>query len=88
MNMAENDNGPKSGRIPTATLRFDDREQMRGWLKALRDAIDDGFAAGDDATRRFKKRVLSRAEARRKLCEAERSIEELLSLAERALDNK
>ena len=87
-NMAENDNGPKSGRIPTESLRFDDREQMCEWLKALRDAIDDGIAAGDDATRCFKKRVLSRAEARRKLREAENSIEGLLSLAERALDNK
>ena len=88
MNMAENDNEPKSRRTPTASLRFDDGEQMREWVKALRDAIDDGIAAGDDATRRFSKRVLSRAEARRKLREAESSIEGLLSLAERALDNK
>jgi hypothetical protein len=86
--MDENDNGPKSGRMPTASLRFDDREQMREWLKALRDAIDDAIAAGDDATRRVRKRVLSRAEARRKLREAESSIDGLLAVAESALDTK
>jgi hypothetical protein len=86
--MSDNDNGPKSGRIPAASLRFDDPEQMREWLKALRDATDDAIAAGDDATRRFSKRVLSRAEAKRKLREAEGSIESLLAHAEAAFDNK
>ncbi len=76
---------PKSDRVPTASLRLDDGEQMRQWLKALRDATNDTIAAGDDATRPFSKRVLSRAEARRKLREAESRIDELLTLAESAL---
>jgi hypothetical protein len=84
--MSDNDKTPKSDRIPMASLRFDDREQMRPWLKALRDATNDAIAAGDDATRPFSKRVLSRAEAKRKLREAESSLEELLTLAESALD--
>lgn len=86
--MEENNNGPKSGRILTERLHFDDRTRMREWLKALRDKIDDGLAAGEDATRRFSDRVLSRAEARRKLCEAETGIESLLALAENALETK
>ena len=86
--MEQNDNGPKSGQIQTERLRFDDREHMREWLKALRDATDDAIAAGQDATRRFRKRVLSRAEARRKLRDAESSIESLLALAESALETK
>ena len=84
--MNENEKTPKSNRVPTARLRFDDREQVRPWLKALRDATNDAIAAGDDATRPFSKRVLSRAEARRKLREAESSLDELLTLAEGALD--
>jgi hypothetical protein len=86
--MDEKDNGPKSGQILTEWLHFDDRERMREWLKALRDATEDALAAGEDATRRFSQRVLSRAEARRKLHEAEDKIEGLLTLAESALETK
>jgi hypothetical protein len=86
--MTEKDNGPKSGRFQTERLRFDDVEQMREWLKALREATDDAIGAGEDATRRFSKRVLSRAEVRRKLREAEDSIESLIAYAEAALENK
>jgi hypothetical protein len=86
--MQQDDNGPKSGRVRAESLHFDDRERMREWLNALRDAIDDAIGAGDDATRRFSKRVLSRAETRRKLREAESSIESLLVLAENALETK
>ena len=86
--MDENNNGPKSGRVPTVTLSFNNREHLREWLTALRDATDDALAAGEDATRRVRRRVLSRAEARRKLREAEAKIDGLLTLAESALDTK
>jgi hypothetical protein len=86
--MEQNDNGPKSGPVRTERLHFEDRDRMRDWVKALRDAANDAVAAGTDATRRFSKRVLSRAEARRKLRDAERSIEGLLAVAERALETK
>jgi len=86
--MDENDNGPKSHQTLTATLNFNDPERAREWLTALREATDDALAAGDDATRRVRRRVLSRAEARRKLREAETKIEGLLTLAESALNAK
>ena len=86
--MDENDNAPESGRVLASSLCLDDPEGRRMWLKALRESIDDALAAGDDATRRFSKRVLSRAEARRKLREAGDSIDALLAMAERALETK
>ncbi len=58
---------------------------MGQWLNSLRDVIDDTLAAGDDATRPLRERVLSRAEAQRKLREAESSLKGLLTLAEGAL---
>jgi hypothetical protein len=57
----------------------------RAWLIALRSAVEDAVSAGEDATRRPSERVLSRAEARRQLHEAERTIEHLLSLDEQGL---
>jgi vacuolar-type H+-ATPase subunit H len=83
--MSANDNGPSSGRFPLSTLRFDDHERVAAWLKSLREQIDDGLAAGEDATRRIRRRVLSRAEARRKLRAATAGIDELMEMAERAL---
>ena len=53
------------------TLTSTDVPDHVAWLSALRAAIDDALAAGEDATRRLSERVLSRAEARRKLREAE-----------------
>lgn len=53
------------------------------WLAALRAAIDDALAAGEDATRRLPLRVLSRAEARRKLQEAEMRIAALFEIERR-----
>ncbi len=69
-------------------MRWDDPERVGTWLKALREQIDDAVAAGEDATRRCRKRVLSRAEARRKLREANTRLDELLTMAENALDPK
>lgn len=76
---------PKNdGTLPTL-LCWDDREQMRQWLTVLREVTHDSFTAGDDATRPFRERLLSRAESRRKLCAAETSIDRLLTLAANAL---
>ena len=80
------DTPPNSDGIFTSSLRWDDREQMRQWLTVLREATHDSYAAGEDATRPLRDRVLSRAEAKRRLCEAQTSIEKLLTLAENALD--
>ena len=76
---------PKSEQKPPAILRLTDREQMGQWLNVLREAIDDTLAAGDDATRPLRDRVLSRAEAQRKIREAENSLKGLLTLAEGAI---
>ena len=76
---------PKSDRLLTTSLRLADDEQTRQWLAALREATNDTIAAGDDATRPLSKRVLSRAEAQRKLREAGNSIDALLTCAESAL---
>jgi len=58
-------------------LTSTDVRDQEAWLAALRAAVDDGLAAGEDATRRLSDRVLSRAEARRKILEAEARIEAL-----------
>lgn len=61
------------------TLTSTDLPDHDAWLAALRTAIDDGLAAGEDATRRLSDRVLSRAEARRNLELAEASINALFA---------
>ncbi len=86
--MNDNDKSPESGRFPTGRLRWDDPERVSAWLKELREQTDDALAAGEDATRRFRRRVLSRAEARRKLRAASASIDELFAMADRALGDK
>lgn len=63
-------------------FRWDDPEDVKRWISALRSAVHDALAAGEDATRRLSERVLSRAEARRKLREAEKRIDSLLDVAE------
>ena len=77
---------PKSDQLPHSILCLTDREQMRAWVNALQDAFSDTLAAGNDATRPLRERVLSRAEAKRQLCEAAGNIKELLRAAESALD--
>ena len=84
--MSDNEKGPESGRFPAGSIRWDDPERVGAWLKDLREQIDDALAAGEDATRRFRRRVLSWAEARRKLRAANTGIDDLLAMAERALD--
>jgi hypothetical protein len=62
-------------------VRWENPEERKRWITALRSALDDALAAGEDATRRLSDRVLSRAEARRKLHEAEKRIDTLLEIA-------
>ena len=80
------ENMPKSDQLSPAILCFTDREQMRAWVNAVQDAFSDTLAVGNDATRPLRERVLSRAEAKRQLCEAESCIKKLLRVAESALD--
>lgn len=70
---------------PSAPLpiRWDDPSQRRRWLSGLRDRALDGLVAGEDATRRVKKRFFSRHEARRRLREAKAALLAQLAAAER-----
>ena len=70
---------------PPKALDFTNRNEVRAWLHDLREQVLDATAAGEDATRRPKKRVFSRAEARRRIREAEKNLLALLEAAERGL---
>ena len=67
-------------------LRWDVSDDARRWLEAIQQQTDDAIAAGEDATRRPRRRVLSRVEARRKLKGARLAIAALLNAAVRGLD--
>ena len=67
-------------------VQWDDPADIKLWLCALRAQTDDVIAACEDATRRQSDRVLSRAEARRKLLAAETQVARLLDAAEQGLD--
>jgi hypothetical protein len=71
---------------PRNAVHWDDPADIALWIVALRGEIDDALAAGEDATRLKGDRVLSRAEARRKLLAAEAQIETLLDAGERSLE--
>ena len=71
--------------VPTASVRWEDLDDVRLWIAALRAAVDDALGAGEDAARPKRDRVLSRAEARRKIEAAELTIEALLNAGERSL---
>ena len=70
---------------PPPPLRWDDADRARAWVTDLREQILDALAAGEDAARPARRRVLSRAEAGRKLRAAKRSILALLDAAEAGL---
>jgi hypothetical protein len=77
---------PAGGERPDPpSLRLDDPAQTCAWLACLREHVLDAVAAGEDATRRMRARVLSRAEARRKLRAAEQALLEMIEAAERAV---
>ena len=62
-----------------------DPAQARAWLTLLRNTVRDGTAAGEDATRRPRKRMFSRFEARRRIRESLQSTLTMIEVAERVL---
>ena len=78
--------GPHSPAPARDAVNWDDPEDVRLWLAALRSAADDAVAAGHDATLPPADRVLARPEARRRLTLADASIATLLDAGERGLD--
>jgi len=58
---------------------------VRAWLEAIRDALIDAAAAGEDAARRPSERMFSRAEVRRRIAEAEQAALLMLDAALGAL---
>jgi hypothetical protein len=70
---------------PDATIRFDDTRELRDWLAMVREQVNHGLGAAEDATRPVLERVLSRHEARRRVEEATKALHKLLDAAERGL---
>ena len=68
-----------------SAVDWSDAADIRLWIVALRVNIQDLAAAGDDATRHPKKRILSRAESRRRVLLADRAAEALLAAGEKSL---
>ncbi len=81
-NVPDAPEGRQGSDLP-APLDLRDPAQLHDWLAALRTAVLDAEAAGEDATRRPKKRMFSRFEARRRLREATQNVIEMLDAAER-----
>jgi hypothetical protein len=67
-------------------VRWEDPEDIRLWIAALRAASDEGLGAGEDAARPKRNRVLSHAEARRRIAVGEQRIANLLDSGERGLE--
>jgi len=78
---------PEEGAMP-ARLEVDlmDPEEARVWLTELRSSIEDIYSIGYEATKRPRKRVLSRFEARRQLEEVKHGLDQILAAARRGLD--
>jgi hypothetical protein len=76
---------PSSPSTTRDAVRWNDPEDVRLWIASLRAAAEDAVAAGEDATRPKRDRVLSRAETRRKLEAAEQMIATLLDAGDRSL---
>lgn len=70
---------------PAPELSWNEPAAVRQWLSILRDQVLDGLAIGEDATRRARRRLFSRHEARRRVRAAEREVMALLGMAERGL---
>ena len=64
---------------------WSDPTDVRLWIQAIRVQVQDLVAAGDDATRAPRRRILSRAESRRRVLLADRAAEALLSAGEKSL---
>ena len=79
---------PSAARPIRPAVRFDDRNDTRTWLAAVRESVDELRAAADDATRPYSARVLSRPEARRRIVEAGDELSRLLDAADRGVDRE
>jgi len=71
--------------IVKSEVDWSDPTDVRLWFQALRVQVQDLVAAGDDATRHPKRRILSRAESRRRVHLADRAAEALLTAGEKSL---
>jgi len=71
--------------LPEGPLDLKNPEHMRRWLQAMSEVVSDLVCIAREGTRRLKHRVLSRAEMRRQMKEAEGSANGLLARAEEAL---
>ena len=71
--------------IVKSEVDWSDATDIRLWIQALRVQVQDLVAAGDDATREPKRRILSRAESRRRVNLADRAAEALLAAGEKSL---
>ena len=78
---------PRSQSAARNAVRWDDPEDVRLWIAALRSAAADAVAAGRDATRRPSERVIARAEARRMIDVADENVATLLDAGERCLSS-
>lgn len=76
---------PRSPSAAPNAVCWEDPEDVRLWIAALRSAAADAVAAGRDATRRPSERVIARAEARRMIDVADEKVATLLDAGERCL---
>jgi hypothetical protein len=69
-------------------LSWEDAAQVAAFFEHLRDHAAEVIAAGEDATRRVRKRVRSRPEARRCIQHTGDTLLELIAFAERGLPGR
>jgi hypothetical protein len=74
---------PSGANSTDVSLDLRDLAEVKLWILAVREQASDAIAAGLDATARMRRRVLSRAEARRKLKAAKHAIDALFRAADR-----
>ena len=78
--------GPKGGNFKDAgelqAVRFEDKEEVRHWLDALREVVNNLGGAALDQTRRKRNRTMSRQEASQQIDEASERADRLIEAAE------
>lgn len=62
-------------------IDFNDPSALAAWIRALRTTVLDLAAAGEDATRPFRRRFFSRHEARRRIAQAKGAVISMLDAA-------
>ena len=77
---------PPSPSAAREAVRWNEPDDVRLWIAALRSAAHDGLAASEDATRPKRDRVLPHGEARRRIALGEQRIANLLDAGERGLE--